>query len=353
MGIKIGDRVRFLNSTGGGVVKKFINKEMVEVEDEDGFGMPTLIRECVVVETENTIHTQEKRKDPSKMKLEEKKPELPKDEDDEEEYKPQETAEGEKLNVHLAFVPMDIKQLSFTSYEAYLINDSNYYLAYNIASSNGKIAMSRSAGYIQPNTKIFIEELKKEQLNDIEQLNIQIIALKQRKSYSIKPTYNVDIKINAVKFYKLHSFVDNDFFDDAALLCEVIKDDVAYGKDEVKEEDLERIISSKETKFTAKVSKKQNVPDIIEIDLHIGQLLDNLNGLSNADMLEYQLSKFNETMQENMSRKGQKIVFIHGKGEGVLRNEIIKQLKSQYGSCTYQDASFREYGFGATMVTIK
>ena len=73
MGIKIGDRVRFLNSTGGGVVKKFINKEMVEVEDEDGFGMPTLIRECVVVETENNIHTQEKRKDPSKMKLEEKK----------------------------------------------------------------------------------------------------------------------------------------------------------------------------------------------------------------------------------------------------------------------------------------
>ncbi|MCQ2218151.1 MAG: DUF2027 domain-containing protein [Paludibacteraceae bacterium] len=353
MGIKIGDRVRFLNSTGGGVVKKFINKEMVEVEDEDGFGVPTLIRECVIVETENTIHTQEKRKDPSKQKLEDKKPQVVIDEDDVEEYKPTETAEGEKINVYLAFVPMDIKQLSFTSYETYLINDSNYYLAYNIASSNGKIAMSRSAGYIQPNTKIFIEELKKEQLNDIELLNVQILALKQGKSYSIKPTYDVEVKINAVKFYKLHSFVENDFFDEPALLCEIIKNDIGYGSDVINEESLDKIISSKETKFVAKVSKKQNIPDIIEIDLHIGQLLDNLNGLSNADMLEYQLSKFNETMQENLSRKGQKIVFIHGKGEGVLRKEIITQLKTKYGNCQYQDASFREYGFGATMVTIK
>lgn len=350
MAIKIGDRVRFLNSTGGGIVKKIISKELVEVEDEDGFGIPTLIRECVVVETENTIHTQEKRKDPSKQKLEEKKPEVSQEEDA---YQPEETPEGEKVNVSLAFVPMDIKQLSFTSYEVYLVNDSNYYLAYNIASSNGRIAMSRSAGFIQPNTKIFIEELKKEQLNDIEKLNVQILALKQGKSYSIKPTYDVEIKINAVKFYKLHSFTDNDFFDEPALLCEIIKDNVAKGEEVIDENDLDKIISNKEVRLAAKVSKKQNVPEIIEVDLHIGQLLDNLNGLSNADMLEYQLSKFNEVMQENLGRKGQKIVFIHGKGEGVLRKEIITQLKNKYGNCQYQDASFREYGFGATMVTIK
>ena len=36
MGIKVGDRVRFLNSVGGGIVKKIVSKELVEVEDEDG-----------------------------------------------------------------------------------------------------------------------------------------------------------------------------------------------------------------------------------------------------------------------------------------------------------------------------
>jgi len=45
-------------------------------------------------------------------------------------------------------------------------------------------------------------------------------------------------------------------------------------------------------------------------------------------------------------------VFIHGKGEGVLRNALLKELRTKYKGCRSQDASFREYGFGATMVTI-
>ena len=52
-------------------------------------------------------------------------------------------------------------------------------------------------------------------------------------------------------------------------------------------------------------------------------------------------------------KKGQKIVFIHGKGDGVLRKAILQELKYKYKNYQSQDASFREYGFGATMVTIK
>lgn len=70
-------------------------------------------------------------------------------------------------------------------------------------------------------------------------------------------------------------------------------------------------------------------------------------------MLNIQLQKFREVMDKNKNTKGQKIVFIHGKGEGVLRNAIINEIKSKYKNCSYQDASFREYGFGATLVTIR
>jgi dsDNA-specific endonuclease/ATPase MutS2 len=57
-------------------------------------------------------------------------------------------------------------------------------------------------------------------------------------------------------------------------------------------------------------------------------------------------------MDENHNKKGVKIVFIHGKGDGVLRSALVKELQAKYKTCRYQDASFREYGFGATMVTI-
>ena len=101
------------------------------------------------------------------------------------------------------------------------------------------------------------------------------------------------------------------------------------------------------------VKKKVTDSSILEVDLHITELLDNTNGLSNADMLNYQLEKFHEVLAKYAANKGQKIVFIHGKGDGVLRKAIEKELKTKYKQYYYQDASFREYGFGATMVTIK
>ena len=87
-------------------------------------------------------------------------------------------------------------------------------------------------------------------------------------------------------------------------------------------------------------------------DLHIGELTDSLVGMEPKDMLEMQLAEVRRRMKENSSRLGQKIVFIHGKGEGVLRKSVLELLKKEYPKAELQDASFREYGFGATLVTI-
>ena len=92
---------------------------------------------------------------------------------------------------------------------------------------------------------------------------------------------------------------------------------------------------------------------IIEIDLHIDSLLDDTQGMGNSEILNYQLDKFREVMETYKNKREQKIVFIHGKGDGVLRKAIIDELKRKYSNCRYQDASFQEYGFGATMVTVK
>ena len=69
-------------------------------------------------------------------------------------------------------------------------------------------------------------------------------------------------------------------------------------------------------------------------------------------MLNLQLDTVRKTMSQHSRRKGQKIVFIHGKGEGVLRKAVLELLKKEYPKAELQDASFREYGFGATLVTI-
>ena len=75
--------------------------------------------------------------------------------------------------------------------------------------------------------------------------------------------------------------------------------------------------------------------------------------MSASDILNYQLDVFRRTLKEYAKKRGQRIVFIHGKGEGVLRKALVNELQYRYKQYSYQDASFREYGYGATQVTIK
>lgn len=75
--------------------------------------------------------------------------------------------------------------------------------------------------------------------------------------------------------------------------------------------------------------------------------------MGNKDILEYQLDVFRKTLDEYKLRRGQKIVFIHGKGDGILRQRILWELQTKYKRFHHQDASFKQYGYGATLVTIK
>ena len=100
------------------------------------------------------------------------------------------------------------------------------------------------------------------------------------------------------------------------------------------------------------LDKKLGKDEVVEIDLHAHALLDSTDGLSATEIKDYQMNVFRETMELYRRDKGRRIVFIHGNGDGVLRKAILTELKYTYKNCRHQDASFQQYGFGATMVTI-
>lgn len=360
MSIKIGDRVRFLNAVGGGTVVRIDKvQNLVYVEDEDGFEIPVLERECVVIGEVNE-KTNFIKKDFS-LKTDNNSADNTSKEPKVQVAKPTvrepivETAGGDILQVLLAFFPVDIKQLQTTSYDCLLINDSNYFLFYNIVNGEKGYERSVAHGLIEPNIQEEICSITKEQLNDWGNIRIQILAFKEAKNYTPQNLIDVDIKMNVVRFYKLHSFSENEYFDEPAMIIDIKKESEKSELTNIPTDEIKNALLTKkiEAKNSKSISKPHHKPGVTEIDLHITELVDTTTGMSNADMLELQMEKFHATIQEFKNKKGHKIVFIHGKGEGVLRKEIEKQLKTKYKSYYYQDASFREYGFGATMVTIK
>lgn len=228
--MKIGDKVRFLSEVGGGRVSGFQGKDIVLVEDEDGFDVPMRITEVVVIgeedyDTRHVVEVKLKQKaqtaaPPMEEELE------PADQPITFRAKPEERKGGDKLSAYLAFVPMNVKELMQTRFESYLVNDSNYYLRYTLLSAEGTAYSVRSTGEVEPNTKAYIEEFGREDLQGLEHLCVQMLAYKRDKHFLLKPPVNVPLRIDGVKFYKLHAFEENDFFEEPALIYTIIENDV-------------------------------------------------------------------------------------------------------------------------------
>jgi len=371
--MKIGDRVRFLSDVGGGIIKGFQGKNIVLVEDEDGFQMPVLATDVVVVTTDDyniaKVDTMGRNQKPQALAA----PPSAKATDnnyeaDEEDIdpadrpitykpKPEERADGDKLSVFLSFVPVNPKAFSTTTFECYLVNDCNYFIHYIYLSKENNTYQLRAQGVVEPNTKVFVEELDHSMLNAIERVGIQFVAFKEDKPFLLKQPVSVDLRIDTTKFFKFHTFRESLFFDEPALEFTIVKDDVLPRSFSVNPQELQKAMIEKNDntrveRQQARVSKKSNVHEVIEVDLHAHELLETTSGMSAADIKEYQLGVFRKTLDAHIKHKGQRIVFIHGKGEGVLRNAMIQELKHKYKNCSFQDASFQQYGFGATMVIV-
>lgn len=96
--------------------------------------------------------------------------------------------------------------------------------------------------------------------------------------------------------------------------------------------------------------QKENSEVIIEVDLHINQLVKSVKGLDNYDMLNLQLDTAKRKVEFAISKRISKIIFIHGVGEGVLKSELHYLLNNY--PVKYYDASYKKYGLGATEVHI-
>jgi len=123
--------------------------------------------------------------------------------------------------------------------------------------------------------------------------------------------------------------------------------------DKLTQDDFKKVVKSKEVKERKKQQVRKRTTDEEVVDLHITELLDNSEGLSNREILGIQMDKVESEMNAAIKSHVKRIVFIHGVGQGVLKQEVASLLKRKFKKYYFQDASFKEYGYGATMVILR
>ncbi len=406
--IHIGDTVRFLNAVGGGIVCGFKGKELALVEDEDGFEVPVLLKECVVIQ-EGTSQSGKPMQQGEKHneKKSSKQPRAGKplayvNEDEHEfsevevpiiEDRPEERRGADRLNLYLAYIPEEGDTVSSKALRAILVNDSNYYMYFTYQTLNMGRWEVVTHGLIDPNSQLDLEVVLRTELLSREHVLLQGVAFKVNKPFEQKEAIDCEIKMDMKKFYKLHAYRVTPFFREAVLLFPIIEDDHVVESIEFDPEEVAKEMQSKSgdvwhdeiTKPTLKVvghidlnatksgkRKGQLLKDVdikqglsnkkqsksskhapIEVDLHMNALLDDYDVMDAQEMLGFQMDTFHRTMALYKNKRETTLVFIHGKGDGTLRQRILDALKMEYPTCVVQDASFRKYGYGATKVTIK
>jgi len=342
--IKIGDRVKFLNDVGGGIVTGFMGKNMVYVENEDGFEVPYPVSMLINVDDPGLNRSDSVREKTGVVT----KPQP----------KVKEQVEGTILrgkdnpDFYFCIVPENAKNPVGGDIRFYLVNDSNFDILYRYAHYTDTRYITIKTGNLKSNTRLVLEVTGQDELNDLPEYFFQLIYFRQDDSQTY-PMIEKKFKINPVKFYKEKSFQPNSLFSENALILQITRNILSAEIDKLTQDDLKKVVKAKEKAEPKKVKIKANQHEIIEVDLHIGELVEETGDLSNKEILDFQLEKVEQEMRAAIQSKTKRIVFIHGVGQGVLKQEVARLLRSKFPKYAFQDASFKEYGFGATMVILK
>lgn len=348
---KIGDTVRFLNDVGGGQIVRIDGRIAYVRDPADGFETPMPLTECIVVP--GAPEVKEEVKTPKAHKIF-KAPEAEKDLSVPE--APREPQGPKPFNAVLLFEPQDIRRLSQTAFDLYLVNDSGFRLHYVVASrqSDSRDWTLVGAGEAEPDMQVFLGEVAQCDLNSLAVISVQLLAYKAGNTFELQPPVASETRMDLTRLAKLHCFTSTAYSDTPVLTVPV----VTNGK-VVRPLRLEALVEEylpsapkPEPRASKPQPRKPRMEEPEVVDLHIDQLLDSTSGLQPADMLACQMREFDRRMEQAAKHPGRKIIFIHGKGEGVLRAALLDRLRRRWPKCEAQDASFREYGFGATQITI-
>jgi len=349
MKFKVGEKVKFLDEMGGGVVTKLIDTKLVNIKTDDGFEMPVM--------TTNLM--------PDYRSLQEEKPNpymsppiVKPVVDDEPEFVSEINPWGkikEENGVYIAFEPHEQQWILTGDMDVILLNNTPYELLYNLFLKQDGNMEGVDFNSVPANSKIVIETIGREDVDKWTSGYIQLLFHSDTPDEIYLPVHSV-IDIKTGRFFKEGSYRSNTMLNSKAIIVTVITQNaMTVVSDSEASRKHDPIIENSKTQV---IKKKQLIDDYkkangeAEIDLHIAELVDNILGLSSMDMLKLQIDTFKKVLQSAISNDYHKVTFIHGVGNGVLKNAIIKELED-YEGIENRMASISKFGVGAIDVIIK
>ncbi len=318
--MKIGDKVRVTKGREEGFITKIINEKLVEIEIEDGFRIPVMRNELSIVAAEETNYF-ERGEEATKT--------------------PEIRPKGKAADVGfcLAFHEINDKALSL-----FVINNTSYTIPYALFFNEAGSLKGRAVGHLLPQTHVKIDELDRRNFDNWPEIVIQALIFSS-KAGSLRNPIEKRFKFKAAGFFKNEKIAP--VIHKKAYLFEIgISPEVM---------DQEKLASLVNSGIKDKIDS-EGKPDISRpasiVDLHIEKLTKEVAILSSSQILQLQLQTFETALDLAIASGMEEITFIHGVGNGILRDAIHKRLSKESNIQYFKDALRDKFGYGATYVRI-
>jgi hypothetical protein len=349
MKFKKGDKVRFLDEAGGGIVSLILNNGWLRILTDEGLEMDMRANELVHADPE-------KLSGPYETVNEEKKLHLVIAEQREPDADENEKGSGITDGIYLLFVPENENDLTVSDICISLVNNTDYDLLYCYSYKYEKDFVAFCTGTMEEGSISQLDTMLRKRMEEYSTVKLDIIFYKNMPYEALEPISEI-IKLKTVKFFKPNSYSKNPFSEKVSHLEEIcsfpssekINEPDVFFQKKVAEFMLRKKEQGKNISRSHSFYEKQLER---EVDLHLEEILDNVSGMSNAEKLNYQLNYFKRELDAAIAGNIKKIIFIHGVGNGRLKAEICAVLET-YNDLRFHDASFRKYGFGATEVIVR
>lgn len=335
MKFSIGDIILMKRTGEEGRVVGIVNKEMIEVEVA-GTHFPVFLDE---VEHPYLKWFTEQRK--VKQTVTRHIDNIPV------EQKAKGLGHGVASGFHLSFLPVfkfDDFDDVVDKLKTYFINQTPYHIAlqYEFATHSGTIFSHKTT--LQPFSHFYLHDIPFEEMHlqprfswMLEQTNVLVPVqpLKDTLRIKSKKLFGFISKIQQENAPMFHVKLADDF-PDTAVIAEATESEKAS---------KEKIGNLVDNLITNKTQRPKQ-----EIDLHIENLVDSTQGLSNYEMLSLQLSAFEDALDEAIRHQQLSLIVIHGVGKGKLKDEIHSILQSVPEVDFFQHDWSPKYGYGATEI---
>ncbi len=356
MRYKVGDKVKFLNEEGGGVVSKILSPSMVNVLIDDGFEIPTMINDLlgedfgteneatptVVHDTSKGVVKKENYTDQIRLQ--------------------QESSRGTySEGIYFAFVPHNQNFISIGDIDLYVVNNTSMDLLYSFYLKGEEVYQTKSYGEVEAQSMYMVETISREQINTYLEGVVQGIFLNVEDKSSILAPVNTNFSIKPSYFMNEKNFKTSGLLDSKALFISLLPLTMAKSifKIETKVVEQEKIdvnevqiAKSKIEEPEQFIQKYKTGPREAVVDLHLVELVDSEEGLTSHDKLSLQLDHFKKALDSAIANYYTKVTFIHGIGQGVLKTHIQNSI-NDYPQVEYRDGSMKQYGYGATIALIR